>query len=421
MDNNKESIEQEDKAVDQASHIQNVSIELFRGEEKTELFQPKDLLKLQINGVADWKSTVVLLVDAKGENRYKARRRGKSVIFETKLQNTKRYGIWRFHIEAPMDDGTIAFIEKEFEIREKVPEPSIKIPIQITEDEKTPLKETGILLLEVPGIGQTYFKRLKEHGILFFHQLADMNLKEVKNITHASLKKVQGWLEYVLNYLGLEIQEPPAVIEKQEKEEVSIEIQPVHVITGIGPKTEQILNELGIMTVSDLAKAGVDQLQTKFSHQKSYRFINSARKLLGLNEIEPRIKEEESKFDLEKISGIGPTYKRRLLSVQIDTIEKLLNLSFEELSGILKVPTRKAKLILENAKAMSKGVEFTKEIGDELLKVPGIGPTYLQRLKASGIETIRQLREVDEEKLKEITKAPLKKVKGWISFAMEEK
>ncbi len=381
-------------------------ISLLRGDEKieTDKFLPGDLLTLEIANVGEWKSTVVLMKDALQENRYKARRRGKIVVFGTKLQKTKRFGKWTFHIEAPLPNGEIAYLEKGFHVVEKLPKEKAVV--------ETAIQEKGELLTEVPGIGPTYFKRLKNENIVFFADLLHSDPEKVKEITKASIGKVRDWFLFVSNSLGVDY----SFTEKQKEEGKTPTLTN---LTGIGAKTAEKLNGLGISSISDLANAPLEKLLNSFGRTKSIKFINSARDFMGMERLEIKgiDKIEKPMSSLTMVKGIGPTYQKRLEDQGIGSIEDLIKKSPEQLANVLKCSLKKAVQILDYASSLSQG-KFQKEDQplDRLTKVPGIGPTYAKRLIEKGITTYEEILKADEVLLKDITKASLKKIKEWKDY-----
>ena len=52
--------------------------------------------------------------------------------------------------------------------------------------------------------------------------------------------------------------------------------------------------------------------------------------------------------------------------------------------------------------------------GDDLEELNGIGPTYAERLRAGGVESISQLAETDVETLAELAEVPVSRAEGWL-------
>ncbi len=387
----------------------SVKISLLRGEEKveTDIFLPGDFLTLEIANLGDWKSTVVLLKDPMNENRYKARRRGTIVLFGTKLQKTKRFGQWIFHIEAPLPNGETAFLEKSFQVVETLPE-SLQPIIEPT------LEERGEILTEVPGIGPTYFKRLKNEGIIFFTDFVQYDLNRIKEISKAPISKVKSWFLYISKSLGMEEKITSDEVSSVQKEKSFLTDLP-----GIGKKTADKLNALNVHSIDELAHASMDELVEAFG-KKAINFINSAREMLGLEKIQPPISQssQTKEHSLADIKGIGPTYLKRLEDNGIHSVDELLKCNPEKLGEILKCNIKKASTILQNASSQPERTQLSSEDDpmEQLTKVPGIGPTYAKRLIERGISTYASILESDEIILKDITKASLKKIRQWKEY-----
>ncbi len=413
-------------------------IELLRGDLKypSNEFMPGDLITLEISNIGDWKSTVVLLTDSRGENRYKARRRGSVVIFGTKLNFTRRFGEWVFHIEVPLIDGTETTITHAFEMKEYVETPpeilAKQIPIgtvdapseyeesisgkEEVEQKSDKIKE--IPVNQLPGIGSTYEKRLGEQGILFVSHLAAMDASRIREITKAPMKKATQWEELAKEVMQ-DINHPLwkfAII--PEKEGIAQDERPVTEIKGIGKKTAEQLGAVGIRTVKELAEANLESLLSIFSEGKAKRFIQLAQEALsGEQSIKETPIPNQSDSNLETVPGIGPTFRKRLESAGINEVEQLKAIEDEKLAKILSISLKRARKIKMN---LEKDKEST--LGDpahQLQMLDGLGPTYAKRLIAGGIQSIKDLLEKDEELIKELSKASLKKVKGWKSQAEE--
>ena len=52
--------------------------------------------------------------------------------------------------------------------------------------------------------------------------------------------------------------------------------------------------------------------------------------------------------------------------------------------------------------------------GDDLEELKGIGPTYAERLRAGGVESIAELAETDVETLAELAEVPVSRAEGWL-------
>jgi polyhydroxyalkanoate synthase len=52
--------------------------------------------------------------------------------------------------------------------------------------------------------------------------------------------------------------------------------------------------------------------------------------------------------------------------------------------------------------------------GDDLEEISGIGPTYAERLRSGGVESVAQLAETDVETLAELAEVPVSRAEGWL-------
>ena len=114
--------------------------------------------------------------------------------------------------------------------------------------------------------------------------------------------------------------------------------------------------------------------------------------------------------DLTQIRGIGPAFAARLSSAGIRRYADLAAADPQELAKAADV--REWQKVDTNdwvaqAKTLA-GRPRQIQIGDDLTRLEGIGPTYATRLRAAGITTFAQLADADQGTLAEIIGAP-----GW--------
>jgi hypothetical protein len=102
------------------------TIELFKNDQLLDgplPYMPKDKIGISVLGTGEWRATVAILKDIRGQIRYRGRSGGKDHVFETRIQNTKSFGIWNFEIEYPIDDQEIQEVKVvniPFEIKEYI-------------------------------------------------------------------------------------------------------------------------------------------------------------------------------------------------------------------------------------------------------------------------------------------------------------
>jgi predicted flap endonuclease-1-like 5' DNA nuclease len=122
---------------------------------------------------------------------------------------------------------------------------------------------------------------------------------------------------------------------------------------------------------------------------------------------------------IEKIEGIGPTYREKLVAAGIKTVEKLLD------AGCKK---KERESLAEKTGISSTLVLEWVNLAD-LMRIKGVGEEYSDLLEEAGVDTIAELanRNADNlhakimetnEKEKLVRRPPnVKKVQGWIEQA----
>lgn len=112
--------------------------------------------------------------------------------------------------------------------------------------------------------------------------------------------------------------------------------------------------------------------------------------------------------NLTVIKGIGPKFAEALTAAGIMSYADLAGRDPEQLQEIVQ-PAAWQKVDFEDwiaqAAALSRQTRRL-QIGDNLTRIEGIGPTYAQKLRASGITTFADLANASEEDLAGIIKAP---------------
>jgi polyhydroxyalkanoate synthase len=57
--------------------------------------------------------------------------------------------------------------------------------------------------------------------------------------------------------------------------------------------------------------------------------------------------------------------------------------------------------------------QYTEPGAEDVESVDGVGPTYAERLRSAGIETVAALREAGVERAAEVAEAPESRVEDW--------
>ena len=128
-------------------------------------------------------------------------------------------------------------------------------------------------------------------------------------------------------------------------------------------------------------------------------------------------------YKIDEIEGIGPSYGEKLRAAGIDTTDDLL-------THCAKPAGRKQ--VAEKTGLSEKHILGWTNMAD-LMRVSGVGRQYAELLEASGVDTIKELRNRNAENLaakmaeinseKKLAKATPSQsvVEGWVSQAKETK
>ena len=105
----------------------------------------------------------------------------------------------------------------------------------------------------------------------------------------------------------------------------------------------------------------------------------------------------------------GPAVVDRLRRAGVTDIESLVELDAEKLADELSIP-------VEHILTLQEKLGGSEEQMD-LESINGIGPTYADRLRDKGIESVAELAELDPEEAAEITRASTSRTADWIEEA----
>ena len=257
--------------------------------------------------------------------------------------------------------------------------------------------ETEIPIIEVRGIGQTYADRLAKIEVFTVSDLWNYEdriyLAEIMRINDKRLEKMLQDAELLLSEKAEEISR---VDIERDEEFVPDDLSMIQGITSTHIKR---LKKIGVKSKTDLLDfQDIDLLK---------KTLNVSRPVLS-EILAPigRIIEPESvrKPELVKpldqpvitIKGIGKVTAGKLQAVGINTVQSLLNSSFEDLGGITSKNTYRKWL--QNA-SQHTGVplpddsepETVTETSNDLQSLPGIGPKTLEKLHVLKIFTPQDL------------------------------
>jgi len=94
-------------------------------------------------------------------------------------------------------------------------------------------------------------------------------------------------------------------------------------------------------------------------------------------------------YKIEEIEGIGPTFAKKLETVDIKTTDDFLSLCCD---------AKGRKTVSEKTGVSEKQLLKWANHAD-LMRVSGIGPEYSELLEAAGVDTIKELRNRNAENL----------------------
>ncbi|MBY8981489.1 MAG: DUF4332 domain-containing protein [Candidatus Lokiarchaeota archaeon] len=262
-------------------------------------------------------------------------------------------------------------------------------------------------LIEIEGIGKDYAKTLEKEGLTEVGDLSSLSwnqMKELATKTKISPKLLDKWQEHA----------------------------DLMTLKGIGPEYSEVLNEIGIDSVKELAYRNPENTLKKIE-QLDKEKPDIVRKLPTIKDIEGWIEAAKEKYnikiekegpgmDIINIEGIGNKYSKKLESAGYKKCENLLSMTKEDIEKLAKSSGISAKLI-------DKWQEHA-----DLMRIKGVGPEYAEALNQIGIDSVKEfaqrnpkntlekIEKLDKEKPDVIRKLPLlKDVENWIEQAKELK
>ena len=87
-------------------------------------------------------------------------------------------------------------------------------------------------------------------------------------------------------------------------------------------------------------------------------------------------------YKIQDIQGIGPAFAEKLIAIGIETVDQLLE----------KGADPKGRQAIEDATGIDHGRVLTWVNHADLFRVDGIGPQFSELLEASGVDTVKDLR-----------------------------
>lgn len=87
-------------------------------------------------------------------------------------------------------------------------------------------------------------------------------------------------------------------------------------------------------------------------------------------------------YKIIDIQGVGPVYAEKLIAAGVETVDQLLQ----------KGNTPKGRQALEEATGITGKLILTWVNHADLFRVKGIGPQFSELLEASGVDTVKELK-----------------------------
>lgn len=87
-------------------------------------------------------------------------------------------------------------------------------------------------------------------------------------------------------------------------------------------------------------------------------------------------------YKIIDIQGIGPVYAEKLIAAGIETVDQLLE----------RGASPKGRLEIEEATGIDHGRVLTWVNHADLFRIKGVGPQFSGLLEASGVDTVKELR-----------------------------
>ncbi len=262
-------------------------------------------------------------------------------------------------------------------------------------------------IIEVEGIGEVYAKKLEKEGFNEVEELIPLTWKQVKELAEKT---------------GIS----PKLIDKWQENADLMKIK------GVGPEYSDVLNQVGIDSVKELARRNPQNTLDRIVELDKEK-PDVIRKIPTVDDIKTWIDEAKNGFKEKKaketpkmkvieIEGIGDVYAKDLGKADISSCEDLLPLDKKQIKELAKKTGISEKLI-----------DKWQEQAD-LMRINGVGPEYSEALNQIGIDSVKELaqrnpdntleriKKLDKEKPDIIRRLPiLDDIKEWIEEAKKIK
>lgn len=94
-------------------------------------------------------------------------------------------------------------------------------------------------------------------------------------------------------------------------------------------------------------------------------------------------------YSIDEIEGIGPAYKEKLAAVEIKTTEKLLEFC----------ASKKGRTEFAEKSGVGESMLLTWVNMADMMRINGVGGQFAELLKATGVDTVKELRTRNPENL----------------------
>ncbi|MCK5587445.1 MAG: ribosomal protein L13e [Candidatus Lokiarchaeota archaeon] len=218
--------------------------------------------------------------------------------------------------------------------------------------------------------------------------------------------------DFNVNFLKQLLEEERArkVKAELEKEIVEEKYKELMQVRGIGLSSAEILVDMGITSVEELAAFEVDKLEMDLPITTLKRWVRNAKKHLGeeveeegLEEIEAELEEIEEE-DLEEMEA---------------ELDKLEEAELEELEAELEEIGAEEEIVVEEAPGEELEESKKEEIYKELMQVRGIGKKTAQKIVELGATSIEELAALEVDMMPETADVSTKTVRTWIKNAQK--
>ena len=253
-------------------------------------------------------------------------------------------------------------------------------------------KGRGFSRLELQEAGGTVFEAQK------FGILVDTRRKSVHDFNVNFLKQL------------LEEERARKVKTELEKEIVEEKYKELMQVRGIGLSSAEILVDMGITSVEELAAFEVDKLEMDLPITTLKRWVRNAKKHLG---------EEVEEEELEEIEAELEEIEEEDLEEMEAELDKLEEAELEELEAELEEIGAEEEIVVEEAPGEELEESKKEEIYKELMQVRGIGKKTAQKIVELGATSIEELAALEVDMMPETADVSTKTVRTWIKNAQK--